>query len=392
MRFAACLKKDMRLLTGGGWRQLLFLLLPVALVFLMLPGMKTAASADELIAGFKIAVRDEDETVMSRLLISQLDHVSLFSSAVRAGERSDEELGSEGCAAVVTIPKDFFYDLYDMHDTDLIIALNSDMPQQANIVKSVFTSLISILEENQKVYYAAARTRFGELSDEQMQEVYYDYSNSAIEDALSRLDYFELAGLYEKGFDTTKLFFSASLLSMILLFIPLTMLRSVSEEIDSGLLSRFTSAGGSITEMLVSKLFIAFIMTAIPAAAVLLILRPGHLELLIPVLLITFLLSFALFLFTGLISGRSAAAQLIGNLIMLVILTLGGAFYPVSLLPNAFSAVSRFMLPNIILSSLQSASLGRGLADISSTLTAAGAAALALFVLSLIVIRIRRRA
>lgn len=78
MRFAACLKKDIRLLTGGGLRSLLFLLLPVLLAFIMAFGMRSMAKVDLNTVSFNIAVRDEDDTVMSRLLMTQLDKVSLF--------------------------------------------------------------------------------------------------------------------------------------------------------------------------------------------------------------------------------------------------------------------------------------------------------------------------
>ena len=93
---------------------------------------------------------------------------------------------------------------------------------------------------------------------------------------------------------------------MLLLFIPLAMLRSVSEEVDSGLSARFTAAGGNIAESIFSKLIIAFIMTAIPTAAVLAILRPGHIAMLLPVLAVGFLFSFALFLFIGFLSGKTS--------------------------------------------------------------------------------------
>ncbi len=58
MRFAACLKKDLRLLTGGGIRSLVFLLLPILLVFIMFFGMRTSAEANELLSPFPISVRD----------------------------------------------------------------------------------------------------------------------------------------------------------------------------------------------------------------------------------------------------------------------------------------------------------------------------------------------
>ena len=392
MRFAACLKKDIRLLTGGGLRSLLFLLLPVLLAFIMAFGMRSTAKADLNTVSFNIAVRDEDDTVMSRLLITQLDRVSLFKTVYRAGSRTDGELHDMGCAAVVTIPKDFFYDLYDMEDTDVVIALNADMPEEAAMVRSAFTSLVGILEENQRVYYAAARVRYGELDDAEMAKVYHDYSNAAVEDALSRLDFFSLGGVYEKSYDGAKLFFAAGILSMLIMFIPLSMLRSISEELSSGLSARFRVTGGHFFEALLSKLLIALIMTAAPAAAIIILLKISGLGVLMITLPVCFLLSFAFFLFVSALAKDATAAQLAGNLIMLLVLTVGGALYPYALLPGAVRSIGRFMPPRIIMSALQYGSMGMGLGPVKTTLLIYLGAAALLFIASLPLMRSRRRA
>lgn len=392
MRFAACLKKDIRLLTGGGARSAVFLALPVLLVFIMFFGMRTIASASVLTRSFKIAVRDDDKTIMSRVLITQLDDVSLFDAVYRDEGRTDEELTDLGCAAVVTIPKDFFYDLYDMRDTDVVIMLNSDMPQEAAMVRTLFTSIIGILEENQRAHYAAARIKYGEIEGDVKEQLYYEYSTAAMEDALGRLDYFDLAGVYEEGFDSRKLFFGASILSMLLMFVPLGVLRSVCEETEAGLSARFNVAGGSFAEALLSKLCVAFFMTAIPAAALLVILKPGSLSMLLPVLLILFDLSFALFLFVSVLLRRASASQLAGNLLMLFILTVGGALYPYALLPEFIRPLSRLMLPQIMISSMQYAYTGRSFNDFAPKLIPYVAASVALVIASLVILRARRRA
>ena len=354
MRFAACLKKDIRLLTGGGLRSLAFLILPVLLVFLMFFGMRTAAGADTLATRFDIAVRDDDNTVMSRMLISQLDRIELFNAVVRAGSKTDEELTEAGCAAVVTVPKDFFYDLYDMKDTDVVIALNADMPAEAAMVRTAFTALVGILEENQRAHYAAARVKYGDLGSEEMEEVYYEYSNAAITDALGRLDLVELSGVWEKSYDGEKLFFAASILSMLIMFIPLGVLRSVSEELDAGLSARFAVSGGSIAEAMLSKLVIAFVMTAVPVGLLI--------------------------------------AQLIGNIVMLLILTLGGALYPVKLMPGIFRAAAGYLPPGVILASMQYASMGRGASYQLPRLIPLFACAMVFFLASLPFLKGRRRA
>lgn len=391
MRFAACLKKDIRLLTGGGIRSLAFLILPVLLIFIMIFGMSGVASADINVKSFRIAIRDNDNTVMSRMLITQLEKVELFDSIVRAGDKTDEELAGEGCAAVVTIPQWFFYMLYDMQDTDVVIALNGDMPEEAAMVKSAFSSLVGILEENQRVYYAEARARYGDLDEDKWNEVYHNYSSASLEDALGRLDFFELAGVYSKGFDAKKLFFGSSLISMLIMFIPLSLLRSVSEEMEAGLSERFALSGGSLAEALLSKLVIAFVMTFIPVVFIIMILKLGELKVLVPVLLICFDFSFAFFLFIGVIAKKASTAQLAGNLIMLLMLTVGGALYPYTLLPAGIKRVSEFMLPRIILSSMQYASMGRGFGEIFIRLLPVIGLAILFFLLSLPFFKVRRR-
>lgn len=391
MRFAACLKKDLRLLTGGGIRSLVFLVLPVLLIFIMLFGMRTAAEANELVPPFHISVRDEDNTVMSRMLISRLREVSVFSSVMPAGEKSDEELAGIGCAAVVTIPKDFFYDLYDMNDTNVVIALNEATPREAAMVRSAFASLVGILTEEQRVHMAEARLRFGELSEEELEQVYHDYSSAAVEDALGRLDLFALSCVYSGAFDQAKLFFAAGILSMLIMFIPLSMLRSVSEETDEGLSARFFVSGGSLMQSLLSKLVIAFLMAAIPAAALIIILKVGHLGTLIPLLLGGFLLSFAFFMFVSLICGKASTAQLAGNLILLAVLTLGGALYPYTLLPAAIKPISEALIPRILLNAMTRASMGVHSAKVLSPLIPMGAATLVLTLASFRFLKARRR-
>lgn len=391
MRFAACLKKDLRLLTGGGIRSLVFLVLPVLLIFIMFFGMRTAAEANELVPPFPISVRDEDNTVMSRMLISRLREVSVFSSVMPAGEKSDEELAGIGCAAVVTIPKDFFYDLYDMNDTNVVIALNEATPREAAMVRSAFASLVGILTEEQRVHMAEARLRFGELSEEELEQVYHDYSSAAVEDALGRLDLFALSCVYSGAFDQAKLFFAAGILSMLIMFIPLSMLRSVSEETDEGLSARFFVSGGSLMQSLLSKLVIAFLMAAIPAAALIIILKVGHLGTLIPLLLGGFLLSFAFFMFVSLICGKASTAQLAGNLILLAVLTLGGALYPYTLLPAAIKPISEALIPRILLNAMTRASMGVHSAKVLSPLIPMGAATLVLTLASFRFLKARRR-
>ncbi|MBO4384756.1 MAG: ABC transporter permease [Clostridia bacterium] len=351
MRFFACLKKDIRLLTGGGIRTLLFLALPVLLVFLMMQGMR-GVDVSSFATSFSIAVRDDDDTIMSKMLISRIDDIGMFGNVIHAEDETDEELLASGCAAVVTVPKDFFFDIYDMSDTDVVISLNMNMPQEAALVKATFEAILKLLEENQRASYAAARVRYGDLGPEEWSKVYRDYSLAALDSAMSRLDVFSLDDLFTSAFDGTKLFLAASLISMIMMFMPLMMIRSIPEEISSGLAGRFSLSGGSILMTVLSKLVIASVFSFLPTAALLILLGIRLTFIVAAALVSAFLFSFSLFLMISLLLKDAALSQFSGVSLMLFILLAGGAFYPGALLGKTFSVVSGYLTPGVILSSM----------------------------------------
>ncbi|MBQ4417753.1 MAG: ABC transporter permease, partial [Butyrivibrio sp.] len=127
--FAAAFYKDMKLMMNGtGVFTLLFTLLLVP-VFLF--GTRDL-SAEQVVRPFPIAVRDLDKTLMSRSLVSQLGEIELFSEIRRTGEDEPDRAALDaGCAAVLTIPKDFFYAMYSASDCPVDITLNESRPLEA---------------------------------------------------------------------------------------------------------------------------------------------------------------------------------------------------------------------------------------------------------------------
>ena len=112
---------------------------------------------------------------------------------------------------------------------------------------------------------------------------------------------------------------------------------------------------------------------------------------LIPLLLGGFLLSFAFFMFVSLICGKASTAQLAGNLILLAVLTLGGALYPYTLLPAAIKPISEALIPRILLNAMTRASMGVHSAKVLSPLIPMGAATLVLMLASFRFLKARRR-
>ena len=166
----AALKKDIRLFVSGSG--LMALLLPV-LLFLALRASGGELLQPPYIEAFAIAVRDEDNTPMSRSLIQQIEEIEIFSEVVRPGqEKSDEECFSQGCAAVITIPEDFFYTMYSMENSRVDIVLNGEMPLESALFQSVITSVMNIIAADQTSAKAVYGFCYGELTDEQVEEYF----------------------------------------------------------------------------------------------------------------------------------------------------------------------------------------------------------------------------
>ncbi len=392
MKLFACIKKDIRLVFGKGWESLLFLFVPILLLLVMTLFMGQMADAGTYTEPFSIAVRDEDDTIMSNMLVHQLRSVRLFDRVVYAKDKTDEELLKEGCAAVITIPLDFFYDLYDMQDTDVIITLNGSMPKESAIVKSAIASLSGILEQNQRIYYAAARVRYGELDSREMNEVYYAYSEASVNDALNRLGYFSLESLYGDKVQSRMVFFGAGICSVLLLFIPLCVLRSLHEEREMGIQARFASAGGSPFVLLFAKYCAVLILTAFTAAPLLILTGIPHPWKLILPLLCLMSASFLLFYLIGMLCGSTERAQLIGSVLLLMMLILGGGLFPSRLLPEQLRFASAATIPYYVTRVFYAVSLDRDLVGRLEILLPVLIAIPVMILLSVLVHGVRRRA
>lgn len=352
----AALYKDLKLFfrrTG-----LAVLLLPLALLLALRFGM-TDSGAQSYLQPFPVAVRDEDDTLMSRSLISQMNRVRLFSRIIRVEEGEDDvQLLERGAAAVVTIPENFFYDLYSMKDCPVQVTLNRAMPLESSLFNSMFSSVMEIIRANQSSWRGLYEFCYGaQLTQEQQSALYAEASDSLIQDALGRLTMFaddekaEAAGMVER-----KLL--ALLLAVIVLFFSLSTVKTLPEELALGVLPRFRAAGGSLAAFLCAKLLTALLAVFPTLLLTVLVLRAGGVGSLLLVGLILLAGAFGLLLAVAAWSGTPAAAQRWGNLLLLLSLVLGGGLWPRGLLPAPLALLGRWTLPHYGLLGVEAACRG----------------------------------
>jgi len=342
----ACIQKDIRLLIGSGWRAFAMLLLPVLLTLAMFLGMADIANQRAYIESFPIAIRDLDDTLMSRILINQLHDIELFDAIHPVGQVRDEEIFAElGVVGILTIPQDFFFSLYDMRNYTVEIALNGNMPLETTIFQSLVSSVMDIISENQQMTWAVHTFAYGELDQARRNELYQQASLRIVEDVLGRQGVFDRERVVLDEATDTAVFLYGSILSIFLMFIPLCILKTLPEEMKIGILPRYIARGGSLWGLLLSKSLAAFLICLPIWMLLTIFLFPLSWSKALGLFLCCFVASFALFFFISTIVPSPARSQLVGNVILLLFMVLGGALYPLQLLPENLQMISRFTIP-----------------------------------------------
>ena len=341
MRSLLCaLYKDLRLFhRGGGW---LSLLLPLFLLPLMLLLLRPS---DFTVQPFPVAVKDEDRSFMSRSLIEQLRELPLFSEirVIPEGETEERAL-SEGAAAAVTIPKDFFYSAYRYRGEPVKLSLNSSRPEEAAIFGELFRSIMGIMETEQAVSESVYALSFpGQLSEEKKEEMYESSSKLLLRAVLRRGLIFDERPERKELSRALLIRILSAVLFFLAFLLPLSILRSEAEERRMGVLPRFLLSGGSRSAFFLSKLLLSLFLFLPPCLILLLPLHSLGMQEPALFLLFSVLELFSSFLFlsglTMLFSG-GRPLLLFGNLFLAGSLLLGGSFLDPSSLPPLLRSLS----------------------------------------------------
>lgn len=354
-RWLAVFYKDFCLFLRGSGR--LTLLLP----FFLLAALKTGQSDPSqqiYVQPFPVAVRDLDDTVMSRSLLSQMEQVALFSEIKKADGETDEELLSQGVAAVVTIPKDFFYELYTMEDCPVEVVLNDQRKLESALFSSIFSSVMDIIWANQSAERGLFRFCYGDDPGYES-EMYAQASEQLLRDALGRQNVFDAktSPADPRGALSRRLL--ASILTASAILFSTAALKTLPEERKQLVLPRYRALGGSPFAFIASKFVITLCLYMTVVLLILKGLSPADGEYLL------WTASMILFGAFGLILALSAwtdsrTVQLVSNLFLLLSLVLGGSLWPAHMLPPALAAMSRLTLPYYARRGLELAAQGAG--------------------------------
>lgn len=329
--FFAAIWKDGRLfLRKGGLFILLFPLLLFPLFAFFFQGQSGQMQA------FPVMVIDEDQTIMSKTLIREMEKVELFSSVIKEegeiGQEGRERAFQEGVVGILRIPKDFFYTAYRFEGEPVDLSLNANRPTESLLFQSIFTSIMEIMEKEQEISKGVFHALYGESLSKQEEESLYEHASERLLTAvLKRQLVFDEEGQSSQVEKALSLRIFSFIFFFLLAFCALSSVFSVPEEEKKGIPQRFALLGGR--GFFLSKLLFLF-LSALPLLLLCLFALKKSLDIsleqLIPIAFIfcVELLSFFFFFYQLFrIMGEESTAKLLSfSLLFLGILYTGKLF------------------------------------------------------------------
>ena len=328
--FAAIWKDGKLFLRKGGLFILLFPLLLFPLFAFFFQGQSSQMQA------FPVMVIDEDQTIMSKTLIREMEKVELFSTVIKEegeiGQEGRETAFQEGIVGILRIPKDFFYTAYRFEGEPVDLSLNANRPTESLLFQSIFTSIMEIMEKEQEISKGVFHALYGETLSKQEEESLYEHASERLLTAvLKRQLVFDEEGQSSQVEKALSLRIFSFIFFFLLAFCALSSVFSVPEEEKKGIPQRFALLGGR--GFFLSKLLFLF-LSALPLLLLCLFALQKSLALSVEQLLpIAFILCFELlsffFFFYQLfrIMGEESTAKLLSfSLLFLGILYTGKLF------------------------------------------------------------------
>ena len=328
--FAAIWKDGKLFLRKGGLFILLFPLLLFPLFAFFFQGQSGQMQA------FPVMVIDEDQTIMSKTLIREMEKVELFSTVIKEegeiGQEGREKAFQEGVVGILRIPKDFFYTAYRFEGEPVDLSLNTNRPTESLLFQIIFTSIMDIMEKVLEISKGVFHALYGESLSKQEEESLYEHASERLLTAvLKRQLVFDEEGQSSQVEKALSLRIFSFIFFFLLSFCALSSVFSVPEEEKKGIPQRFALLGGR--GFFLSKLFFLF-LSALPLLLLCLFALKKSLDLsleqLIPIALIfcVELLSFFFFFYQLFrIMGEESTAKLLSfSLLFLGILYTGKLF------------------------------------------------------------------
>lgn len=333
------------LFTARGRGIIAAVLFPIVMLATLQFGFSEVAQVRDFIKPFDIVVEDFDQTPMSSMLVNKLEEMSIFDKVEVVTEPNSRDYFSEQIVCVMTIPKDFFYDMFTMEGS-AIIRLNGGMPDEANLCESIILPILNVIKETNKSFCAEYELRYGDISNITGQADWMEkMSNQLLQDIFDLIQDMNKRHYIEGTALQTLSMLSACVIFLVCFLIPLYTLKTLPEDLNTGMLNRYRASKGSIFALIASKFASALCIFIVVATPFCMVLFSSNALMALLSTLIIFIACFSVLMPLALIIRDCSKYMLLSNVYLVASILLSGCIYPIQLYPQWAQSIAKLFAP-----------------------------------------------
>ena len=351
--FLTLMKNDVRLFLKDWKACLLLLAAPLLFISFFTYALSPYLDKSSFIEPFPIALVDLENTTQTRMLENQLKEISLFSEIRRLSEdEAMQQLSDQTVGGVIIIPVDFTNSVAVGENRPVTVVGNSAKPLQAYVVKNIIQSAANLVSAAQSAIITIYNYDYkAGLSGAELDARYNNAIMEYFMEALARNEVFTTVDR-QSGYDLSPVeYFTAALIVVFLMFAGMPGMKMLVTERSEGITRRLSAAPVGMWKVILSKLLVSVLLLILQFGLIIAVTSKvfnNYWGAPIKNILILFggiiLAVSAWSLFVAVISSSPAAADIIGNLGILLMAVVGGSIYPLSSMPAFIRNLSRLTI------------------------------------------------
>lgn len=400
--FAALLKNDIRLFLRDWKACILLLAAPLIFISFFTYALSPHLNKSGFIEPFPVALVDKEDTAQTRILVNQLEEIGIFSDISRMDEpQALRELADRKVGGVIIIPEDFTNSVAVGENKPVTVIGNGAMPLQAYIVKNTIQSAANLVSAAQSAINTIWHydSEAG-LSDDELDARFNTAVMEYMMQAIGRTSVFDVGegGSGYRYSVTPAEYFTAALIVVFMMFAGMPGMKLLVTEKSGGITARLAAAPVRMWKVVLSKLVVSVMLLILQFGIIILLtsrIFNNYWGAPVKDVLLLFggliLAVGAWSVFTASISSTPAAADIIGNLGILLMAVIGGSIYPLTSMPEFIRRMSVLTVNRWAMDGFIILFSGGSTADISQYALVLGAMSLVMFTASAFLMKLAGR-
>ena len=349
--FVALFKNDVRLFLRDWKACVLLLAAPLLFISLFTYALTPYLNKSSFIEPFPIALVDMEDTSQTRMLAKQLEEISIFSEVQRLDEGTAMvKLSDKSVGGVVIFPPDFTASIAAGENKPVSVIGNSTMPLKAYVVKNVIQSAANLVSAAQSAIITIYHyDKIAGLSGKELDIRYNNAIAQYFMGALARNDVFFFPDAPVQYSVTAVEYFTAALIVVFMMFAGMPGTKMLVTEKSEGVTRRLSATTIPMWKVIFSKLIVSVMLLVLQFGMIIVftsVLFHNYWGAPVKNILILFgglIIAISTWsIFVAAISTTPAAADIIGNLGILLMSVIGGNIYPLTSMPGWVKVLSKF--------------------------------------------------